>query len=75
MQVLYLSETEQEDHKYVEENEGKMNRYLSKIVVVAGTNASGKALWRLIWPKNMEVKSSQQIQGRFIKALIYAAGK
>ena len=43
MQVLYLSETEQEDHKYVEENEGKMNRYLSKIVVVAGTNASGKS--------------------------------
>ena len=26
----------------------------------------------MIWPKNMEVKSSQQIQGRFIKALIYA---
>ena len=44
MQVLYLSETEQEDHKYVEENEGKMNRYLSKIVVVAGTNASGEKL-------------------------------
>lgn len=48
---------------------------LTKIIVIAGTNASGKSALGIELEKNTMARSYRRIPDKFIRDLIYAAGR